>query len=237
MENDLYALSLIALIAGATLLLVSGIFLGMLIPAVTRWNAERQVRQAKSKWQAFKQRLPVVTLKKREAAWRCGITSLMPQIECDVFNEYGDCVGRLCYVLSPIAECVYLYEIEIFKGFRGKLGYGTAAVLELSRVNNSLPIISDQEMGTEDALKFWKKLHKLAGQNQDCPVKGTISNSAWPAERQKWPHLQFQESLFEHFKKFHRDGFLAYQIEIFPTATDIVGIQAPEFLEGFQPNR
>lgn len=237
MENDLYALSLIALIAGATLLLVSGIFLGMLIPAVTRWNAERQVRQAKSKWQAFKQRLPVVTLKKREAAWRCGITSLMPQIECDVFNEYGDCVGRLCYVLSPIAECVYLYEIEIFKGFRGKLGYGTAAVLELSRVNNSLPIIPDQEMGTEDALKFWKKLHKLATHNQGCPVKGTISNSAWAAERQKWAQLDFHEKLFDHLKSHHEKVFLGFQIENFPTATGIWGIQDPEFLEGFQPNR
>ncbi len=209
----------------------------MLIPVVTKWRVERQARSAELKWQVFKQRLPVVTLRKREAAWRGGITNLLPQIECDILNENGDCVGRLCYVLSPIAECVYLYEIEIVRGYRGKLGYGTAAVLELSRVNSNLPIISDQEMGTEDALKFWKKLHKLASQNQGCPVKGTISNSAWAAERQKWPHLQFQESLFAHFKSFHRDRFLAFQIEKFPTATDIEGIQTPEFLSSFQLNR
>ncbi len=43
MENELYALSLIALIAGATLLLVSGILLGMLIPRARRWRAKRQL--------------------------------------------------------------------------------------------------------------------------------------------------------------------------------------------------
>lgn len=237
MENDLYALPLIVLIAGSALLLVSGILLGMLIPMARRWRVEREARHTEQAWQAFKKRLPVVSLEKREAHWRGGITDLMPQIGCDVLNSDGRCIGRITYVMSPMADCIYLYEIEIFKGFRGRGGYGTAALFELSRTNGDLPITPDQELNTQDALKFWKKIHKLAAQNNDCPVKGTISNSAWATESQKWAHLQFQESLFAHFKKFHRDGFLAFQIQKFPMARDVEEIRDSKFLESFQPNR
>jgi hypothetical protein len=234
MENDLYAVPSRALGALVVLMLVIGYLSGMLIAIARRCHAKRQGQRAELKWQDYRNRLPSVTLVKRVAHWRDGVTAFMPQIKCAVLNSDKKTVGHITYVMSPIAECIYLYQIDIREDFLRR-GYGTATLLELSESNGGLWITPVQEISTQEALHFWQKIHGLA-----CfgfPVNEQISVGDWDSESRKWSHLQFQESLFSYFKKFHRDDFLEFQIGRFPMATGTEGIQDPEFLESFQPNR
>lgn len=227
MENDLYALPPMALMDIALLLLGIGIFSGILIPLTYRFHVKRR---SEREWRAAKEHLPNVTLRKREAHWRGGVTALMPQIASDILNSDGRCVGRITYVLSPIADCVYLYGIDVGTEFQSR-GYGTATLLELSQSNGGLPITPIQEAN----FSFWKRIHKLA--DQGFPVNEQISIGDWKAESRKWAHLHFHERFFTHVRTHHAKTLVDFQKGEFPMATGVEEIRDPDFLKGFQPRQ
>lgn len=111
------------------------------------------------------------------------LTSPAPEYRGTIFNSKSEHVGFAVYALSPLNDCLYLYEIRIGQNFVRR-GYGLAMLQYLAQTYRQ-PIIPVHEL--ESAERFWDAARRYV---TDVEVREPISVSDFDVERHRWAFLK-----------------------------------------------
>lgn len=125
---------------------------------------------------------PQITVEKR-LRYDHTLTSPAPDYSGIIFSSEGERVGIAVYALSPLNDCLYLYEIRIDKNFVRR-GYGLAVLQYLAQTYRQ-PIIPVHEL--ESAERFWDAARRYV---TDVEVRESISVSDFDMERHRWAFLK-----------------------------------------------
>lgn len=111
------------------------------------------------------------------------LTSPAPERRGGIFNSEGERIGFAVYALSPLNDCLYLYDIKIDQDFMRR-GYGLAMLQYLAKTYRQ-PIIPIHEL--ESAERFWDAARRYI---TDVEVREPISVSDFDVERHRWAFLK-----------------------------------------------
>ncbi|MCB5205512.1 GNAT family N-acetyltransferase [Neorhizobium sp. T786] len=134
-------------------------------------------------------RLPIITIEaipNYYTSW----TAPEPTHEGWIYAADGRQVGAASYAQSPLADRVYVSDIEIVAG-RQRQGYATAFLRYLAQVYGQ-PITPIHELF--HASSFWNAARRL--KPAGVIVTAQISVSDMPREAERWQHLTDEASDF-----------------------------------------
>lgn len=147
---------------------------------------------------------PHVILRTYQERWSPNTQQLTPFVDVCIYSADTELVGRLTYLLSPLNDRLYLYEILIFESFR-KNGFGMAALAALSLTNNRTPIVPVKILNTQTARGFWNSVYRRS--NHLFPIKEEIGLGDWIIEADRWRHLHFAADCLTNYRQRHYDEF------------------------------
>jgi GNAT superfamily N-acetyltransferase len=129
--------------------------------------------------------IPTISLKVLQKEYSAkGFAAPNPDITEAIHDLQGNVVGSTVYSVSPLADRVYLFAVEIAPPFRRK-GYGLALLKSLAKTYG-LPITVVQPISP--ALLFWESARKELG--DILPMTQSLSVSDMDMEKSRWAHLQ-----------------------------------------------
>lgn len=111
-------------------------------------------------------------------------TAPSSSITAAIINDCEERVGRVCYAPSPLADRVYLFEIEISAEHRRR-GYATALLWQLAQTY-SQPITPIKELFS--AHGFWTAARELT--DSGIIVTEYLSDGDIAHEADRWAHLR-----------------------------------------------
>ncbi len=147
---------------------------------------------------------PQINLQTDCERWSPNTQQLTPFVDVFISSEISGRVGHLTYLLSPLNDRLYLYEIQISESFR-KNGYATSALKALSQRHNGIPISPVKILNTPPARGFWGSMYK-----RSCflfPIMESISVGDWITEADRWRHLHFAADCLIDYRQRHYDEF------------------------------
>ena len=144
----------------------------MLKTPLRTWRARRKLA-----------RLPAITIKTTANHYK-PFTAPNPDIRAEIYNAVGQRVGKTTYAVSPLADRVYVFDINIARDFQ-RQGYATAMLWHLAKIY-SQPITAIKELFS--ASSFWDATRKLAGGG--LVVTQPLSVSEMRDEAARWQHLK-----------------------------------------------
>lgn len=127
-------------------------------------------------------KLPEILVKKT-ARYDRTITSPAPDFRGDIFNSEGARIGFASYALSPLNDCLYVYDLRIEPGFM-RQDYGLATLQYFANTYGK-PIIPVHEL--ESAEGFWDVVRRRI---VAVEVREQISVSDLDKECQRWAFLK-----------------------------------------------
>lgn len=147
---------------------------------------------------------PHVLLRSHQERWSPNTQQLTPFVDVFIYSVNNEYLGRLTYLLSPLNDRLYLYEIQIFESYR-KNGFGMAALAALSLMNNRMPIFPVKILNTPTARAFWNSVYRRS--NPLLPIKEEIGLADWIIEADRWRHLHFAADCLTNYRQRHYDEF------------------------------
>lgn len=113
------------------------------------------------------------------------VTAPNPGITATISDEVGAVVGYASYGVSPLFDCIYLYDFKIEPEMRRK-GYGLQFLCDLVQ-RHGCPIVPVHETGSSH--NFWMTARKRLNVDVD-KILPSISAYQLHQEHQRWPHLK-----------------------------------------------
>lgn len=129
------------------------------------------------------ERLPAITIAASPNYYKA-FTAPNPVLSATIYSTEGCKVGTAIYALSPLADRVYVFDLEIGPHHQ-RQGFGTAVLWHLAKEYGQ-PITAIKEL--HSAAKFWDAARRLGAAG--LVVTEQISVSEMKLEAERWQHLR-----------------------------------------------